>query len=86
MRDARLRECDYGRLTRGSIREIEAQRAAHITIPFPDGESYQQVWSPRWRAKNRVWFLGEGLLRHLPRPLYTCEAFLTEVAHFLGNV
>ena len=27
----------------------------------------------------------KDLLRHLPRPLYTCEAVLTEVAHFLGN-
>jgi broad specificity phosphatase PhoE len=43
LRDARLRECDYGRLTRRPIREIEARRATHITIPFPDGESYQQV-------------------------------------------
>jgi len=43
MRDPRLRECDYGRLTRRSIRDIEAARAAHVTTPFPDGESYQQV-------------------------------------------
>lgn len=43
VRDARLRECDYGTLTRRPIREIEARRAAHISTPFPDGESYQQV-------------------------------------------
>lgn len=47
VRDARLRECDYGRLTRRPVREIEAQRAAHITTPFPEGESYRQV---AWRV------------------------------------
>ena len=45
---ARLRECDYGRLTRlPFFREIEDQRAARITTPFPEGESYQQV---AWRV------------------------------------
>jgi broad specificity phosphatase PhoE len=43
VRDGRLRECDYGLLTRRPLREIEAQRAAHIAVPFPEGESYQQV-------------------------------------------
>ena len=43
VRDPRLRECDYGRLTRRPVRDIEAERAAHITTPFPDGESYEQV-------------------------------------------
>lgn len=40
MRDARLRECDYGKLTRRPVCDIEAERAAHIATPFPDGESY----------------------------------------------
>jgi broad specificity phosphatase PhoE len=43
VRDARLRECDYGKLTRRPVCEIEAERAAHIATPFPDGESYDQV-------------------------------------------
>jgi broad specificity phosphatase PhoE len=43
VRDVRLRECDYGRLTRVPVREIEAQRAERVAIPFPGGESYQQV-------------------------------------------
>jgi broad specificity phosphatase PhoE len=42
-RDARLRECDYGELTRHPASQIEARRAAHVTTPFPEGESYQQV-------------------------------------------
>ena len=43
VRDGRLRECDYGRLTRCPTSEIEQRRALHVTTPFPDGESYQQV-------------------------------------------
>jgi broad specificity phosphatase PhoE len=41
--DARLRECDYGALTRCPVSEIEARRVNHIARPFPEGESYQQV-------------------------------------------
>ena len=43
LRDARLRECDYGDLTRRPTIEIEQQRLAHLADPFPGGESYQQV-------------------------------------------
>lgn len=40
VRDARLRECDYGALTRRPVREIDACRLAAIDTPFPGGESY----------------------------------------------
>jgi broad specificity phosphatase PhoE len=43
IRDARLRECDYGDLTRRPTREIEQRRLLHLLDPFPNGESYQQV-------------------------------------------
>lgn len=43
LRDARLRECHYGALTRRPVSEVEAQRPAHVATPFPRGESYQQV-------------------------------------------
>lgn len=43
VRDARLRECNYGALTRRPTSEIDERRAACIDIPFPDGESYHQV-------------------------------------------
>jgi broad specificity phosphatase PhoE len=43
IRDTRLRECDYGDLTRRPISEIESQRLLHLVDPFPNGESYQQV-------------------------------------------
>ncbi len=43
IRDARLRECDYGDLTRRPRYEMEAVRAQSIYQPFPNGESYEQV-------------------------------------------
>ena len=43
MQDARLRECDYGDMTGSSRAEVEATRPQHITKPFPNGESYDQV-------------------------------------------
>lgn len=43
VRDARLRECDYGDLTRHQTSEIEQRRVQHLVDPFPNGESYQQV-------------------------------------------
>jgi broad specificity phosphatase PhoE len=43
VRDARLRECDYGDLTRRPTSEIEQRRLLHLADPFPNGESYQQV-------------------------------------------
>jgi 2,3-bisphosphoglycerate-dependent phosphoglycerate mutase len=43
IRDARLRECDYGDLTRQPTSEIEQRRLRHLVEPFPNGESYRQV-------------------------------------------
>ena len=43
VRDARLRECDYGDLTRRPTSQIEPRRLLHLVDPFPNGESYQQV-------------------------------------------
>ena len=43
VRDARLRECDYGDLTRAPVADIDARRRDAITVPFPGGESYTQV-------------------------------------------
>ena len=43
VRDARLRECDYGELTRAHTREVDAHRLASITTPFPGGESYAEA-------------------------------------------
>ena len=43
VRDARLRECDYGDLTRRPAAEIDQHRIRHLVDPFPNGDSYQQV-------------------------------------------
>ena len=42
-RDARLRECDYGDMTGGPRKAVEALRPSHLREPFPNGESYVQV-------------------------------------------
>jgi broad specificity phosphatase PhoE len=41
--DSRLRECDYGALTRHPSAEVDSRRVDHISIPFPGGESYEDV-------------------------------------------
>ena len=64
VRDARLRECDYGSLTRHPVSEIEARRAVHVGAPFPDGESYEQVTTrvSAWLAEARTTFAGRTVL------------------------
>lgn len=52
IRDPRLRECDYGELTRARADEIDHQRGARVSVPFPGGESYEQV-----TARVRGWLL-----------------------------
>ena len=58
IRDRRLRECDYGEMTRRPMADVEAAKPAHITIPFPGGESYEQA-----AARIGV-FLRELVARH----------------------
>ncbi|HEY8598751.1 MAG TPA: histidine phosphatase family protein [Thermomicrobiales bacterium] len=41
--DARLRECNYGALNRMPVARLAAERARRITVPYPDGQSYEQV-------------------------------------------
>jgi len=41
IKDERLRECNYGDMTRGSSDETEPQRSKFIDKPWPNGESYQ---------------------------------------------
>ena len=43
IKDARLRECDYGDHTGLSSGEIEKERPYRIAEPFPNGESYTQT-------------------------------------------
>jgi len=41
LQDARLRECDYGELN-GTAEPLN-DRAAHIDVPYPGGESWRQA-------------------------------------------
>jgi broad specificity phosphatase PhoE len=43
LRDARLRECDYGVFEARPRTEMEAARLSAIHTPYPEGESYRQV-------------------------------------------
>ena len=41
VRDARLRECNYGELN--GTAEPMHDRAAHVDVPYPEGESWRQA-------------------------------------------
>jgi broad specificity phosphatase PhoE len=41
--DARLRECNYGALNGMPRDRLETERAAHLDVPWPGGESYRDV-------------------------------------------
>lgn len=43
IKDARLRECDYGDLTRHPSDEVDPEKLKRIKEPFPNGESYEQT-------------------------------------------
>jgi len=49
IKDARLRECNYGDLTQHPSSEIDPQKPKRIDVPFPNGESYIQT-SERMRG------------------------------------
>lgn len=43
VQDPRLRECDYGDLTRHNSEEVDKEKINRIHEPFPNGESYEQT-------------------------------------------
>lgn len=43
IKDKRLRECNYGDLTRHASEEVEPAKTKYIEEPFPNGESYEQT-------------------------------------------
>lgn len=65
--DWRLRGCDYGDLNGAPTQEVHGRRRAHLTTPYPGGESWQQATDrgarllgdllPRW-AGRRVLVIG----------------------------
>jgi broad specificity phosphatase PhoE len=60
--DARLRECDYGRLNGAPVAEL--RRAEHLGDPYPDGESWRQAADrvAAWIAEARAAYDGQRLL------------------------
>lgn len=49
IKDARLRECDYGDLTQHPSSKVDVEKPKRIRDPFPNGESYEQT-SKRMKA------------------------------------
>ena len=43
IKDARLRECDYGDFTQHPSEDVDAEKLKRIHTPFPNGESYEQT-------------------------------------------
>jgi broad specificity phosphatase PhoE len=43
IRDARLRECNYGDLTQNPEDKVKSLKSEYIYEPFPRGESYEQT-------------------------------------------
>ena len=43
IKDKRLRECNYGDLTQKPSAGVDGEKLKHISIPFPNGESYNQT-------------------------------------------
>jgi 2,3-bisphosphoglycerate-dependent phosphoglycerate mutase len=43
MPDARLRECNYGDLNGMARSELEGDRAHHVDVPYPSGESWSEA-------------------------------------------
>ncbi len=58
VRDARLRECDYGAWNGMPVAQLHADRRGRIDVPFPDGESYRDV------VARTSTFLTDLLARH----------------------
>lgn len=58
IQDARLRECNYGKLNRAPKAEVEAMREPHLHTPFPEGESYEDT------SKRMKQFLDDLLKNH----------------------
>lgn len=41
IKDKRLRECNYGDLTQHPSEEVDKEKVKHISVPFQNGESYE---------------------------------------------
>jgi broad specificity phosphatase PhoE len=80
--DRRLRECDYGALTRETASRVDQVRLDFVTDPFPGGESYEQV-----AGRVRAW-LGEAATGPLEQPVLVIghRAIFYALEHLLNGV
>lgn len=64
IRDARLRECNYGAFTRQPSVRIDELRERHVFTPFPEGESYQQTADrlSAWLSEMKAALAGHAVL------------------------
>lgn len=62
--DWRLRECDYGSMTKALKADLEAAKTKYISSPFPGGESYQQVVDrmASFLTDLKVWWDGKTVM------------------------
>lgn len=64
--DWRLRECDYGQLTRHPVEVVHGRRADYLDRPYPGGESWRQAIArvagvlddllTRWGGQRCCWW------------------------------
>lgn len=66
--DWRLRECNYGELNGGPAAVLHRERALHVDVPYPGGESWRQ-------ATDRVGRFLTDL------PLFWAEARVVVIGH-----
>ena len=43
IQERRLRECDYGDLTQHGSVEVDGEKLGRLSVPFPNGESYDMI-------------------------------------------
>lgn len=80
IQDRRLRETDYGDWNGTPIPRLDAERLAHVDVPFPNGESWRQAadrtidllreLAREWDGK-RIVLIGHSAQRYALREL--CE-------------
>ncbi len=58
--DRRLRECNYGDLTRRPSAEVKSIKTQHIEIPFPNGQSYQETTDSMRQFLHELWSKYDG--------------------------
>lgn len=82
VQDQRLRECDYGILTRHPQAEVEATKAQYVNVSFPGGKSYAEM------AQGMRLFLLEVMKQHDGRTIMIIGSRATQygLEHWVRRV